>query len=225
MKQLTIFIIEDDIALAQALKNYLDFNQYRLVIAEDFNHIMETYNQVQPHLILMDINLPYYDGFYWCMKIREHHQIPIIFISSSNNDHDKIMAMMQGADDYIEKPFNLPLLKAKIEALLRRCYQYQIEKSCTLAPDLDYDYHKSQLIYKDNMIDLTKSENVIMHTLLLSKGKIVSRNILMDELWNTDEFISDNTLTVLISRLRNKIKEATNKQLIQTKKGQGYFIE
>lgn len=173
----------------------------------------------------MDINLPYYDGFYWCSKIRETSTVPIIYISSRNDDKDKIMAIAQGGDDYVEKPFHLELLKAKIEAILRRTYQYTVNHTIYLQSDLAYESHTSTLYHRNQKIELTKLENKVLSVLIEHRGVIVSRNQLMDALWNTNEFISDNTLNVLISRLRSKLKDICDDEVIYTKKGQGYYIQ
>ena len=193
MEKMHIMIVEDDETLAREIKDFLMRWGYYAVIATHFENIVEDFYNYKPHLILMDINLPYYDGFYWCTQIRNTSQVPLIFISSRNDDHDKIRAILQGGDDYVDKPFHLELLKAKIEAILRRTY-------------------------------LTKSESQIVCLLLESQGAIVTRQALMEALWNTDEFISDNSLTVLISRLRTKLKDECHQDIICTKKGQGYYI-
>ena len=149
----------------------------------------------------------------------------ILFISSRNDDRDKIMAIAQGGDDYIEKPFILPLLRAKIEAILRRTYQYKIKQKIYLKEDLLFDEEAGCLYYKKQKIEVTKSENIVLHELIENRGSIVTRDALMDALWNTNEFVSDNTLNVLMSRLRAKLKEITDVDVILTKKGQGYYIE
>lgn len=224
MEGIHILIVEDDNCLAEELQSFLQKWDYLTTIIHDFKNVSQEYASIKPDLILMDINLPFYDGFYWCSKIREYSQVPIIYISSRNNDNDKIMAIAQGGDDYVEKPFNLAVLKAKIEAVLRRTYQYKVEQKKYIKTDMYYDAATSCVYHKHTKIELTKSENIVFKVLIDHKAKIVSRNVMMDELWNTDEFISDNTLTVLISRLRSKLKDMTGEDVICTKKGQGYFI-
>lgn len=224
MEGIHILIVEDDRLLGNELKNYLMKWGYHIDLIKDFSNVLNEYIQLKPDLVLMDINLPAFDGFYWCFKIREYSTVPMIFISSRNSDNDKIMAIAQGGDDFVEKPFNLSLLKAKIEAITRRTYQYKINDKIFIKNNTYYDSTNGIVYYEDQRIELTKSENIVMNTLLIQKGKVVSRNTLMDELWNTDEFISDNTLTVLISRLRAKFKDIMDDEIIQTKKGQGYFI-
>ncbi|MCI5773847.1 MAG: response regulator transcription factor [Erysipelotrichaceae bacterium] len=224
MQGVSILIVEDDLVLAKELQGYLTKYGYNVILAERFDNILEECQQTKPDLLLMDINLPYFDGFYWCNQIREYSQIPLIYISSRNDDQDKIMGIAQGGDDYVEKPFNLTILKAKIEAIIRRTYQYTLNQKQYIVDNIYYDVFNNCLFYHDIKIELTKSENIIIKILLEHKNKIVSRNLLMDELWSTNEFISDNTLTVLISRLRTKLKDMTGKELIKTKKGQGYYI-
>lgn len=225
MYDITILIVEDDKILANELKEYLNKYGYKVNLIENFSKVLNECMNICPDLILMDINLPFYDGFYWCSKIREYSQVPMIFISSRNSDNDKIMAIAQGGDDYVEKPFNLPVLRAKIEAITRRTYQYKVNQKIYLKDNLFYDYSNNCIYFKNEKVDLTKSENIIIKVLVEQKNNVVSRNALMDELWNTDEFISDNTLTVLISRLRSKLKDVIGDEIICTRKGQGYCIE
>ncbi|MDO4453738.1 MAG: response regulator transcription factor [Eubacteriales bacterium] len=225
MEGIKILIVEDDRTLANELKDFLSRYGYMAVLIQDFSKILKECMEVNPDLVLMDINLPFYDGFYWCSQIREFSQMPIIYISSRNSDSDKIMAIAQGGDDFVEKPFNLSILKAKIEAIIRRTYQYKVNQKQYIRDHIYYDSSNVCICYKNQKMDLTKSENIIIKELMEQKNRIVSRNALMDELWNTDEFVSDNTLTVLISRLRAKLKDFTGDELIGTKKGQGYYIE
>lgn len=222
---MNIMIVEDDEILSRELKNFLIKWGYYAESATHFENIIIDFHNYHPHLILMDINLPFYDGFYWCHKMREISEVPIIYISSRNDDKDKIMAIAQGGDDYVEKPFTLELLKAKIEAILRRTYQYKVKDRLYIDPDLYFIVSSLSLIYHDHEIELTKSEKRILKKLIQEKSNVVSREELMIELWNTDEFVSDGTLTTLICRLRNKLKSECHRELIKTKKGQGYYIE
>lgn len=225
MLGMSIFIVEDDEVLANELKDYLTKYGYKIILVQDFSNVLSEYMNINPDLVLMDINLPFYDGFFWCLQIREYSQVPMIYISSRNSDNDKIMAIAQGGDDYVEKPFNLSLLKAKIEAIARRTYQYTVNQKQFIQDHIYYDSTNSCIYYHNEKIELTKSENTIVRVLMEQKNKVVSRSILMDELWSTDEFISDNTLTVLISRLRTKLKDFIGNELICTKKGHGYYIK
>lgn len=219
-----IMIVEDDRILAEEICQFLSKWGYQAVAAKQFENVAAECLAGQPHLILMDINLPYYDGFYWCRKIREQSQVPVIYISSRSDDMDKIMAIAQGGDDYVEKPFRLELLKAKIEAMLRRTYQYQARVHTLLAPDLYFDHGLCAVLYQNQQMDLTRSEQRILAKLVEKRPEVVTRQELMMELWSTDEFVSDGTLTTMVSRLRSKLKRFCGKELIMTKKGQGYLI-
>lgn len=220
-----IMVVEDDEILANEIKLFLNNWGYKAEVAKNFSDILSDYSRLHPHLILLDINLPYYDGFYWCTKIREISDVPIIYISSRNDDSDKIRAIIQGGDDYVEKPFNLHLLKAKIEAIVRRTYQYKVKERIYLNPNICFDLQSSILYYQNQEIDLTKSEKKILSKMFNCKGEIVSREELMMELWNTEEYVSDGTLTTMISRLRSKLAFYCHNEIISTKKGYGYFIE
>ncbi|WP_027090675.1 response regulator transcription factor [Thomasclavelia saccharogumia] len=221
-----IMIIEDDLALAHELELLCIKWNFEAKCIKDFKHVDKACYQYQPDLILLDINLPFYDGFYWCQKIRNSSAVPILFISSREQNADKIMALSAGGDDYIEKPFDLELLLVKIKAMLRRTYEYRYLEREYLDKDTYYDVISGRFIYQNQGLDLTKSEAKIMSTLIQQRGNWVTREQLMMVLWNTDEFITDATLSVHISRLRNKLNELTKgKDIIKTKKGVGYYID
>lgn len=220
-----IFIIEDDQALANEIRLYCEKWGMEAICAVRFDQLLKDVEQLQPDVILLDINLPYYDGFYWCEQIRKTSIVPILFISSRDHDQDKIMAITTGGDDYIQKPFALDYLMAKIQAILRRTYEYQNHVRIQLSDDLFYDVSQGVLHKGEETINLTKMENRILGILLKNKGSIVSREELMMQIWSTDEFISDGSLTTCISRLKHKIRNATGiEDMIITKKGQGYII-
>lgn len=219
-----ILIAEDDAALAVQIRCFLEKWGYTAIEAVHFDDMMKDFTAGAPQMVLMDVNLPYYDGFYWCRRIREVSDVPVIYISSRNGDFDKIMGMAQGGDDYIEKPFRLPLLRAKIEAVLRRTYEYKVKERIYLGNGLYFESASLRLLGKDKEIELTRSEKRIMAKLTEKKTEVVTREELMMELWSTDEFISDGTLTTIICRLRNKLKAACGDPVIFTKKGQGYWI-
>lgn len=223
-QKIKIMIVEDDEILAKEIGDFLIKWGYEVIIAQEFENIFLEFSIYMPWLILMDINLPYYDGFYWCHQIRQSSAVPVIYISSRNDDKDKIMGIAQGGDDYIEKPFGLELLKAKIEAILRRTYQYKIKEQIFLGENLSFDSGSRTIFFKGKEIELTKSEKRIMAKLLEYRPEIVTRDELMMELWDTDEYVSDGTLTTIICRLRGKLKEDIGEEMIKTKKGQGYFI-
>ena len=223
--KITILLIEDDKILSAQISEFLQKWGYITKTVNKFDDILTEFTKYNPHLVLMDVNLPYYDGFYWCRRIREISQVPVIYISSRNDDSDKIMAIAQGGDDYVEKPFRLELLKAKIEAILRRTYQYKVRERIWLSNDIYFEQAGDSLILHGKEIDLTKSEKRIMLKLVECRPGIVTRDELMMTLWSTDEFVSDGTLTTLISRLRNKLLTHCGEEIIKTKKGQGYYIE
>lgn len=223
-ENLKIMIVEDDETLAREISRYLIKWGYDTHTAEKFSDILEEFTVFEPKLILMDINLPMFDGFYWCRQIRQSSTVPIIYISSRSDDRDKIMAIAQGGDDYLEKPFHLELLKAKIEAMVRRTYHYRESARITLWGSMVFD-RASQTMFVDNKeVELTKSERRILAKLLCERPNVVTREELMMELWNTDEYVSDGTLTTVVSRLRSRLKEVCGEEVICTKKGQGYFV-
>lgn len=221
-----IFIIEDDKALSREISLTLSKWNYTVKEVEDFENITNEVLECNPKLILMDINLPCYDGFYWCSQIRNFLKVPIIFISSRDNDMDIIMSINMGGDDYIMKPFSPQILVAKIQAILRRTYSYNSELKSDIIKfkDVTLNIVESKLYFKNKEVELTKNELKIMKILMENQEKIVSRDEIIEELWDTDEFISENTLTVNVNRLRKKLDTIGLEDFILTKKGQGYII-
>ena len=219
-----ILIIEDDEALAREIASFLARWGYGTSVPERFDRVMEEFSRCRPQLVLMDINLPFYDGFYWCSRIRQVSKVPILYISSRNDDRDKIMAMAQGGDDYVEKPFHLELLKAKIQAMLRRAYEYKVKEQIFLGGDLHFDWNQQTFYQGDREISLTKSERMVFAKLAEERPDVVSREDLMMVLWETDEYVSDGTLTTLVSRLRSRLRTQCGQEIIGTRKGQGYYL-
>ncbi|MBC6695730.1 response regulator transcription factor [Terrisporobacter mayombei] len=221
-----IFIIEDDKALSREISLTLSKWNYTVKEVKNFENITNEVLECNPKLILMDINLPCYDGFYWCSQIRNFLKVPIIFISSRDNDMDIIMSINMGGDDYIMKPFSPQILVAKIQAILRRTYSYNSELKSDIIKfkDTTLNIVESKLYFKDKKVELTKNELKIMKILMENQEKIVSRDEIIEELWDTDEFISENTLTVNVNRLRKKLDTIGLEDFILTKKGQGYII-
>ena len=221
-----IFIIEDDKSLSNEIKLALSKWGYSFGQVNDFENITNEVLDSNPKLILMDINLPSYDGFYWCSQIRNFMKVPIIFISSRDNDMDIIMSINMGGDDYITKPFSPQVLVAKIQAILRRTYSYNndLKSDVIKFKDITLNIVESKLYFKGENVDLTKNELKIMNILMSNQEKIVSREEIIEELWDTDEFISENTLTVNVNRLRKKLNSIGLEDVIETKKGQGYII-
>lgn len=220
-----ILIIEDDETLAGEMASFLVRWGYETHTIRRFDSILEEFREIRPQLVLMDINLPFYDGFYWCARIRQVSRVPILYISSRSDDRDKIMAMAQGGDDYVEKPFHLDLLKAKIQAILRRTYEYKVKEQIFLGDNLYIDGEQQALFMGEKEIFLTKSERKILMKLAEKRPDIVTREELMMALWETDEYVSDGTLTTLISRLRSRLRTQCGREMIATKKGQGYFLQ
>lgn len=223
--KLKLMIIEDDTALSEALCEALVKWHYEVVRARQFDNLLQEFIDEKPQLVLLDINLPYHDGFYWCSKIRQISKVPIIYISSRDKDRDKIMAVAQGGDDYVQKPFRMELLQAKIAALLRRTYEYKVTEYLFLNGGLLFDSALQSLYFAEKEIDLTKSERRLFGRLAACKPDVVTRDELMMELWNTDEYVTDAALTTIISRLRSKLHAICGEDVIFTKKGQGYFVK
>lgn len=220
-----IFIVEDDKKICEELSFQLELLGYKCFVSDDFSNILDEFQKKDYKLVLMDLKLPFQNGFYWCEKIREISNLPIIFLTSASDDINLINAINYGADDFISKPFSMQVLNMKIKALLRRSYDFS-------GKNLELSYKnifliKDKMILKinDKEINLSKNEFLILEILMENPQKIVSRELIMDKLWATDSFIDDNTLTVNINRLRKKLKDFGLDDFIQTKKGVGYFIK
>lgn len=220
-----ILIVEDDSALCLNIKKNLSTWNFDTLGIENFEDVLKEFKNTKPHLVLMDVNLPFFDGYYWCRKIRELSKTPIIFLSSRDSNMDIIMAVNQGADDYITKPVSFELLLAKVQAILRRTYDYQNEDRETIEyKDVILEVSSGILAYQDKNIELTKNEHKILSLLMKNKTKVISREKLMKALWNDDCFVNENTLTVNINRIRNKLEDIGIKDFITTRKGEGYII-
>ncbi|MBU3157752.1 response regulator transcription factor [Clostridium estertheticum] len=220
-----LLIIEDDKNMCEVLSNILSKWGFEVTVCEDFEKIIECFKECEPKVVLMDINLPICDGFYWCKNIRKISKIPIIFVSSRDSNMDIVMAINNGGDDYIQKPFDSNVLIAKIQAIIRRTYEYKNEEARVLkCDDLLLNLDNTTLLYNENSLELTKNEMLILQTLMENKGKGVSRSKLMKKLWDDDIYVNENTLTVNINRLRNRLEKVGIKDLIITRKGIGYII-
>ena len=219
-----ILIVEDDEKLRNELKIFLDRNGYNAVILEKFDNTIQDILNEKADLILLDINLPYMDGEYICKEIRKTSNVPIIMITSRENELDELLSLNYGADQYVTKPYNIQILLAKIAGLLKRSKNTDTNQNIIDCKDFILNISKS-LIEKDGLqIELTKNELKIIHYLVMKRGQIVSRDEIMDYLWDSQSFIDDNTLTVNIKRLRNKLEELRLKDIIETKRGQGYIL-
>ncbi|CAM4309567.1 response regulator transcription factor [Paenibacillus typhae] len=220
-----IMIIEDDVKIRHIVADTLRKWKYEVTEVTQYEQILEEFRLTEPHLVLLDVNLPLYDGFYWCQQIRSVSKVPVIFLSSRTQNMDVIMAINMGADDYIQKPFDLSVLVAKISAMLRRNYTYQDDNLQLVHRQLIFNLSASSIRYGDGTAELSRNEFIILQTLMRSTGKIVSRDELMQVLWNDDQFVDDNTLTVNVNRLRRKIALLGPEDFIATRKGMGYIIE
>ncbi|WP_411355475.1 response regulator transcription factor [Peptoniphilus harei] len=222
-KKWKIFLVEDDKVIAEEIKRHLEFWNYEIKIAEDFQSIFDEFKNFHPDLVLMDVTLPFYNGYHWCKIIRKNSKVPILFISAADENLNLIMAMDLGADDYLTKPFELDLLQIKIRALLRRAYEY-IETRNILYKDISLDCDKMIISRENKEIELTKNEFKILEILLEKPGKVVNRDEIIDKIWQSDSYIDDNTLTVNVMRLRKKLEDINIFDLIKTKKGVGYYV-
>ncbi len=218
-----IIIVEDDKEIREELKILLENSGYEVQIISDFEHIIEKIIEEQVHLILLDINLPNKDGFEICSKIRAKSKVPIIFVTSRNNSMDELKGIMLGGDDYIEKPYNVPILLARIKNLLNRTYLEERESKIEYK-GITLEVLKSKITYNKKEIELTKTEIKTLHYLFKNKDKIIPRADIIDFLWDNEVYADDNSLSVIITRLREKLKEIGIENLIETKRGQGYKI-
>lgn len=218
-----IFIIEDEEKIRRELGTFLNRYGYDIVTSDNFENIVEEALEAEPNLILLDINLPYYDGYYICREIRKTSSVPIIVVTSRDSDMDELMSMNLGADDFITKPYNTEILLARIASIIRRTYRSN-DMEIFACRRLKYNLSTSEIEFDDKKQELTKNESKILYTLIKSKEKIVSRDELMKCLWQSDEFVDDNTLTVNINRLRKKLDEIGAVDYLQTKRGQGYIL-
>lgn len=217
--------MEDDKTISSIMEDNLERWGYRTEGISDFSDILPAFTSFDPHMVLMDINLPYYDGFYWCSRIRELSNIPIVFISSRDVDSDKIRAISQGGDDYIEKPFSMDLLIAKISAMLRRAYSYSDQTLNVLQyKDILLNLERLQVFYGEKEIELTRNECKILSLLIRNNGNLVSRTRMIKDLWDEESFVDENTLTVNVNRLRKKLEEIGLVEAIKTIKGEGYRL-
>lgn len=220
-----IMIIEDEAGIARAVKEHLEKWGFDVYCADDFRNVLLEYSSFSPHLVLLDISLPFFNGYYWCNEIRKTSETPIIFLSSASDNMNIVMAMNMGGDDFIPKPFDFNVLMAKIQALLRRTYDFTGQVSYIEHRGAVLNLSDASLSLGEEKIELTKNEFKILQTLMENKGKVVSREMLMNRLWKTDSFIDENTLTVNVARLRKKLDNAGLKEFISTKVGMGYIIE
>ncbi|MEF9921337.1 MAG: response regulator transcription factor [Anaerovoracaceae bacterium] len=220
-----ILIVEDDLVIAKAIKNHIEAWGCLVKCVEDFKEVMSIFAEYKPELVLMDISLPFFNGYHWCTQIRSVSKVPIIVISSTADNMNIVMAMNMGADDFIAKPFDISVLTAKVQAMLRRTYDFGIQSSIIEHRGAILNLGDASLSYNNEKIDLTKNDFKILQLLLENKGRVVSRDDMMIKLWETDSFVDENTLTVNVARLRKKLEIAGLEDFIKTKKGMGYLVE
>lgn len=218
-----ILLVEDDAAITQVLTRQLSGWGYDVDTPADFSDVMETFRRVRPHLVLLDISLPFRSGFYWCARIREESDTPVLFLSCAGDNMNQVTALNMGADDFIVKPFDLDVLVAKVRAMLRRAYGsgQKTELECRGAV---LDLGSAALVFGGKRLDLSKNEFRILEVLMENKGRPVARDTIMQRLWENDSFVDDNTLTVNVARLRRRLEEAGLEGFILTRKGLGYLV-
>lgn len=219
-----IFLVEDDETIAKMVKNHLEKWDYKVRIAQKFDRIMEEFVDYEPQLVLMDIGLPFYNGYHWCTQIRKVSNVPVVFLSSAADNMNIVMAVTMGADDLIAKPFDMQVLTVKIQAILRRSYDFAGNSSVLEHKGAMLNISEAELSYEGESLELTKNELKILQTLFENKASIVTRDTLMTKLWESDTYVDENTLSVNVNRLRKKLASIGLSDFIITKKGIGYKL-
>lgn len=219
-----VLIVEDDRTIAEAIRKKIGMWGLEARCAENFRDIAAQFQEYDPHLVLLDIGLPYYNGYYWCSEIRKISRVPVVFLSSASDNMNIVMAMNMGGDDFIAKPFDFDVLMAKLQAILRRAYDFGRANDTLECRGAVLNTADASLSYEGQKIELTKNDYRILQSLLENRGRVVSRDALMQKLWETDCFVDENTLTVNMTRLRRKLADAGLTDFIQTRKGMGYLI-
>lgn len=220
-----ILIVEDDLVISTELCNHMKTWGYETLAVENFNDVLKEFVEFDPQIVLLDISLPFYNGYHWCSEIRKISKVPIIFISSTSDNMNILLAITQGADDFISKPFDLNIVTAKVQALLRRTYDFSVQNNLIEHRGVILNLSDASLNYNGERLELSKNEFKILEILLENKGKIVTRCNIMTKLWESDNYIDDNTLTVNVTRIRKKLKDIGLDDFILTKKGIGYVVE
>lgn len=220
-----IFIVEDDGMIAGAMRRHLEGWGYEVRCAERFERVLEDFAAFGPHLVLLDISLPFFNGYHWCREIRKVSKVPVVFITSASDNVNVVMAIQMGGDDLLAKPFDLQVLSAKVQAMLRRAYDFGGAAQLLSCGGAVLNISDGTLTVHDRQVELTKNEWKILQLLMEHLGEIVSREALMTALWASDSFVDENTLSVNVNRLRRKLETAGIAELIRTRKGAGYLIE
>lgn len=219
-----IFMVEDDEIIARSIREHLQAWNYDVCCVEDFSNVVAEFVRFDPQLVLMDITLPFFNGYHWCSEIRKISKVPVIFLSSAADNMNIVMAVNMGADDFIPKPFDLEVLTVKIQAMLRRSYDFAGTGSMLEHKGAILNLNETTLTYQEQKIELTKNEFRILEILMENKGKVVSRETLMTKLWESDNYVDENTLSVNVNRLRKKLEALGLEEFILTKKGIGYRL-
>lgn len=219
-----IFLVEDDETIARLIKKHLEKWEYEVSTVQDFGNVLGEFAACDPQLVLLDIRLPFYNGYHWCTQIRQVSKVPIIFLSSVSDNMNIVMAMNMGADDFIPKPFDLEVLTAKVQALLRRSYDFAGSSSMLEHKGMLLNLSDATILYQEQKVELTKKELKILQTLIENKTQVVTRETLMTRLWESDMYVDENTLSVNVNRLRKKLTSIGLEDSILTKKGIGYQI-
>ena len=219
-----IFLVEDDETIARLIKKHLEKWEYEVSTVQDFGNVLGEFAACDPQLVLLDIRLPFYNGYHWCTQIRQASKVPIIFLSSVSDNMNIVMAMNMGADDFIPKPFDLEVLTAKVQALLRRSYDFAGSSIMLEHKGMLLNLSDATLLYQEQKVELTKNELKILQTLIENKTQVVTRETLMTRLWESDMYVDENTLSVNVNRLRKKLTSIGLEDSILTKKGIGYQI-
>lgn len=219
-----IFLVEDDETIARLIKKHLEKWEYEVSTVQDFGNVLGEFAVCDPQLVLLDIRLPFYNGHYWCTQIRQVSKVPIIFLSSVSDNMNIVMAMNMGADDFIPKPFDLEVLTAKVQALLRRSYDFAGSSSMLEHKGMLLNLSDATILYQEQKVELTKNELKILQTLIENKTQVMTRETLMTRLWESDMYVDENTLSVNVNRLRKKLTSIGLEDSILTKKGIGYQI-
>lgn len=219
-----IFLVEDDETIARLIKKHLEKWEYEVSTVQDFGNVLGEFAACDPQLVLLDIRLPFYNGYHWCTQIRQVSKVPIIFLSSVSDNMNMVMAMNMGADDFIPKPFDLEVLTAKVQALLRRSYDFAGSSSMLEHKGMLLNLSDATILYQEQKVELTKNELKILQTLIENKTQVVTRETLMTRLWESDMYVDENTLSVNVNRLRKKLTSIGLEDSILTKKGIGYQI-
>lgn len=219
-----IFMVEDDEIIARSIREHLQAWNYDVCCVEDFSNVVAEFVRFDPQLVLMDITLPFFNGYHWCSEIRKISKVPVIFLSSAADNMNIVMAVNMGADDFIPKPFDLEVLTVKIQAMLRRSYDFAGTGSMLEHKGEILNLNETTLTYQEQKIELTKNEFRILEILMENKEKVVSRETLMTKLWESDNYVDENTLSVNVNRLRKKLEALGLEEFILTKKGIGYRL-